>query len=337
MLAAIELVPKQGSTIAPKIDELFYFITAVSVFFTALIAILILVLAVRFRRRAEDEVPPHIKEVAFLEVIWSVIPLLICLVMFYWGADLFFTMHRPPDDAMEIYVTGRQWMWKLEHPTGEAETNTLHVPVGVPVKLTMTSEDVIHSFSVPAFRVKQDVLPGRYTTLWFEATKVDTYHLFCTEYCGTRHSTMIGQVIVMEQSDYQNWLALQADRSLALEGAKLFKKLQCITCHTGTVEAKAPLLEGIYMKNVTLTDGNVVRADDNYIRESIIQPAAKVVAGYKPIMPTYQDLITEGELIKVLAYLKSYKPGQTLPRVEQTKSPPDAKESMESKDKDKKK
>lgn len=329
MLAALELLPKQGSTIAPRVDELFYFITAVSVFFTVLITVLIVAFSARFRRRSEDHIPDHVEEHEFLEIIWSVIPLIICLIMFFWGADLFFTMHRPPDDSMEIYVTGRQWMWKIQHPEGQREINTLHVPVGVPVRLTMTSEDVIHSFYIPGFRLKQDVVPGRYSSLWFEATKPDTYHLFCTEYCGTEHSKMIGKVVVMEQSDYQSWLAENADGSMAQEGQKLFKKLQCVTCHTGTVEAKAPLLEGIYMKEVALTDGKKVRADENYLRESILQPAAKVVAGYKPIMPTYQGQVSEEELLQVIAYLKSLKPGQSLPRVEETQSPADAKESQD--------
>lgn len=321
MLAQIRLVPEQASTVAARVDGLFLYLTVVTVFFTALIAVLIIAFAIRYRRRPGNEVPGPVKEFLQLEIAWSVIPLLLCLVMFFWGADVYLALAQPPDNALEVYVVGRQWMWKLQHPEGQREINTLHIPVDVPVKLIMTSEDVIHSFFVPAFRTKQDVVPGRYTTTWFQATKVGTYHLFCAEYCGTGHSQMIGQVIVMEQADYESWLGSSADGSMALEGRKLFSKLQCITCHTGTSEARAPVLEGLYNRRVVLNDGQVIRADENYFRESILQPAAKVVAGYRPIMPTYQDQINEEELVRVIAFLKALQPGQTPSRVEETPPP----------------
>ncbi len=321
MLAQISFVPEQASTIAARVDGLFLYLTVVTVVFTALIAVLIITFAIRYRRRPSNEIPGKVKEFFQLEITWSVIPLVLVMIMFFWGANIYFAIAHPPENALEIYVVGRQWMWKLQHPEGQREINTLHIPVDVPVKLIMTSEDVIHSFFVPAFRTKQDVVPGRYTTTWFQATKVGTYHLFCAEYCGTGHSKMIGQVIVMEQADYQSWLASSADGSMALEGRKLFSKLQCLTCHTGTAEARAPLLEALYNKRVVLTDGQVVRADENYLRESILQPAAKVVAGYRPIMPTYQDQITEEELVRVIAYLKSLQLGQTPSRVEDTPPP----------------
>jgi cytochrome c oxidase subunit 2 len=321
MLAQIQLIPEQASTIAPRVDALFLYLTVVTVVFTTLIAVLIITFAIRYRRRPANEVPKPTKDIEGLEILWSVVPLLLCLVMFFWGANIYFAMARPPDNALEIYVVARQWMWKLQHPEGQREINTLHIPVDVPVKLLMTSEDVIHSFFVPAFRTKQDVVPGRYTTTWFQPTRAGTYHLFCAEYCGTEHSKMIGKVIVMEQADYQDWLASSADGSMALEGRKLFTKLQCITCHNTSAEARAPNLEGTYNKRVVLTDGQVVRADENYIRESILQPAAKVVAGYRPIMPTYQDQISEEELVRVIAFLKALQPGQMLPRVEDTPPP----------------
>lgn len=330
LLADFQFMPDQASTVAPRVDGLFFFISGVTVFFSLLIAILVIVFAVRYRRRSPNEVPAHLKENPSLEIIWSVIPLIIVMIMFAWGADVYFAIARPPDDAIEIYVTGRQWMWKLQHPEGQREINTLHIPVGVPVKLIMTSEDVIHSFYVPAFRTKRDVIPGTYTTTWFQATEVGSHHLFCSEYCGTEHSRMIGKVIVMEQSEYQAWLANSADGSLALEGRKLFARLQCITCHTGTPDGRAPILEGIYRTRVPLTDGRTVLADENYLRESILQPSTKVVAGYQPIMPAYflkrgpddkEGHLTEEELVKVIAYLKALQPGQTPPRVEDTRPP----------------
>jgi cytochrome c oxidase subunit 2 len=319
--AQIQLFPDQASTIAPQVDGVLFYALGLSLFFTVLIAGLVIIFAIRFRRRSPKEIPPPFHAPMWLEIGWTVIPIVLVLILFGWGANVYFALVRPPDDALDIYVVGRQWMWKIQHPEGQREINTLHIPVDQPVKLTMTSEDVIHSFFVPAFRTKQDVVPGHYTTTWFQATKPGTYSLFCAEYCGTEHSRMIGTVVVMKPADYQKWLQEGAEGSLALRGRKLFTKLQCITCHGANAQARAPVLEGIFNTMIPLNNGRDVLADENYLRESIMQPAAKVVAGYQPIMPTYQGLIKEEELVELIAYIKSLKRGQTPPRVEETPPP----------------
>jgi len=212
---------------------------------------------------------------------------------------------RVPPGAMEVYVVGKRWMWKTQHMTGQREINELHVPIGIPVKLTMTSEDVIHSFFIPAFRVKQDAVPGRYTTAWFEATKAGEYHLFCAEYCGTKHSQMIGSIKVMEPGAFQTWLAGGTAGSPAQEGEKLFQSLACITCHRADSQGRGPRLEGLFGKTVRLTGGATVVADADYIRESILNPTAKVVDGYQPIMPTFQGLVSEEGVMQLIAYIQS--------------------------------
>ena len=214
-----------------------FYVLGLSIFFTVLIAGLVIYFAIRYRRRSANEVPPRLHGAMWLEIGWTVIPFLLVMILFGWGANVFFALARAPDDALEIYVVGRQWMWKIQHPEGQREINTLHIPVDQPVKLTMTSEDVIHSFFVPAFRTKQDVVPGRFSTTWFEATKPGTYRLFCAEYCGTEHAKMVGTVVVMKPADYQKWLQEGAEGSLALQGRKLFTKLQCITCHGANAQA----------------------------------------------------------------------------------------------------
>jgi cytochrome c oxidase subunit 2 len=321
--AQIQLFPEQASTLAPQVDAVFFYILGVSAFFSVLIAFLVIFFAIRYRRRSPREVPAAVHGSMWLEAAWTLIPLGLVMILFVWGANVYFALARPPDDALDIYVVGRQWMWKVQHPEGQREINTLHIPVDQAVKLTLTSEDVIHSFFVPAFRTKQDAVPGRYTTTWFQATRPGTYRLFCAEYCGTEHSKMIGSIIVMKPADYQNWLQESAEGSLALQGRKLFTKLQCITCHGADAQARAPVLEGIFNTRVPLNDGRTLLADENYLRESILQPAAKVVAGYQPIMPTFQGIIKEDELVEMIAYIKSLKRGQTPPRVEET-LPPEA-------------
>lgn len=321
-IADIVLFPEQASTVAPRVDAVFFYILGVTVFFSSLIAILVIGFAIRYRRRHRDEYPPQYHGAVWLEIAWTVVPLVLVLIMFVWGASVYMAMAQPPEDALEIYVVARQWMWKLQHPDGQREINTLHIPVGKPVKLFLTSEDVIHSFFVPAFRIKQDAVPGRYSQAWFQATQPGSYHLFCAEYCGTEHSRMIGTVIVMKPDDYAAWLANSAEDSMALRGRKLFTKLQCLTCHGADARARAPVLEGLYRQVVPLQNGRSVVADENYLRESILQPAAKVVAGFQPIMPPYQGQITEEELVQVVAYLKSLERGQTPQRVESTPAPP---------------
>lgn len=300
------LFPDQASTMATRVDALFYFLLSVSGFFASLICILIVVFAVKYRRRSEDERPPVISGDLRLEALWTVIPLGFTMVMFVWGAKLFFVTYHPPIDSLEINVVAKQWMWKVQHPEGRLEIDELHIPVGRPIKLMLTSQDVIHDFFVPAFRVKKDVLPGRYTTVWFEATKAGEYHLFCSQYCGTQHSGMVGRIIVMEPTHYQAWLSGEATGvSMAMAGERLFKRLGCAACHPENDTGRGPSLVGLFGKTVRLQGGRSVTADENYIRESILNPQAKIVAGYQPIMPTFKGLISEDGILQIVAYLKS--------------------------------
>ena len=306
MFTNFPFFPQAASEQAGQIDALYFFLVAVTAFFMALIAILIVVFAVKFHRKHDNEVGVAIHGSLALELLWTIIPLGITMVMFVWGAQVFFHMTRPPNGAMEIYVVGKQWMWKAQHMDGAREINELHVPIGRPVKLIMGSEDVIHSFFIPDFRVKADVIPGRYNTLWFTATKPGRYHLFCTQYCGTKHSAMIGWVTAMEPAEYQAWLGGgPAGGSMAENGAKLFQDLACSTCHLENGQGRGPVLKGAYGKPVTLQSGQTVTVDDAYIRESILNPQAKVVAGFQPIMPTFQGLVTEEQLLQLIAYVKS--------------------------------
>ena len=300
------LFPESASTMAARVDALYFFLIAVSVFFSLLIAGLIVYYAVRYRRRSPQGVGAAIHGGLLLEITWSVIPLMIAMVIFVWGASVFFAMSHPPDETLNIYVVGKQWMWKFQHLDGAREINELHVPVGRAVKLIMTSEDVIHDVFVPAFRVKADVLPGRYTNIWFQATKPGRYHLFCAEYCGTRHSGMIGEVVVMDPSEYQTWLSGGVpEGSLASAGEKLFQDLACITCHRADSQGRGPVLHGLFGKTVRLQSGETVGVDEAYLRESILRPSAKVTSGFQPIMPAFQGLVTEEQLLQLIEYVKS--------------------------------
>jgi cytochrome c oxidase subunit 2 len=297
---------------AARVDNLYFFLLGLTVFFSLLIAGLIVAYAVKFRRRSPDAIGAVIHGGLMLEITWSVIPLMITMVLFVWGASVFFAMSRPPAETLNVYVVGKQWMWKFQHLDGQREINELHVPVGRPVKLIMTSEDVIHDVFVPAFRVKADVLPGRYTNIWFEPTKPGTYHLFCAEYCGTRHSGMTGQVVVMEPNDYQNWLSGGAgEGSLAAAGQKLFSDLACNTCHRPDAQGRGPVLQNLFGKTVELASGERVVADEAYIRESILNPHAKITVGFQPIMPTFQGLVTEEQLLELIEYVKTLKQDTT--------------------------
>jgi cytochrome c oxidase subunit 2 len=308
----LPLFPEQASTVAGQVDALLFFLLGISVFFTLLIAGLIIVFMVRYRRRPEnvDYVPETHGSLA-LEGLWTAIPFGIAMVIFFWAASIFATIHRAPDDAIPIDVVGKQWMWKLQHMEGKREINELHIPVGRPVKLTMTSEDVIHSFYVPAFRLKQDAVPGRYSTMWFQATVPGEYHLFCAEYCGTLHSGMIGRVIAMEPSDFEAWLSGQqpgeANVPPAVAGENVFRALGCGTCHRADGSGQGPSLAGLFGKSVTLASGETIVADEGYVRESIINPQAKLVAGYQPVMPTFQGLLSEEDVMRLIAYVKSLK------------------------------
>src|SRR5579863_3577820 len=305
MLNNFPLWPQQASTMAGHVDALYIFLLIVTGMMTLLVFTCLIFFAARFRHRPgvraeqiEGSVP--------LEITWSAIPFVIFMAIFVWGAAVYFKERTPPADATEVYVVAKQWMWKVEHAEGQREINELHVPVGRDVRLIMTSQDVIHSFYIPAFRIKQDVLPGRYTTEWFRATKPGTYHLFCAEYCGTSHSGMIGDIVVMEQPDYEAWMAgVKAGSSLASSGSELFQTLGCPTCHRTDSQGRGPNLVGVFGKPVLLEDGRTVIADENYVRESIMSPAAKVVNGYKPIMPVFQGLVTDEQLNSLVAYVKS--------------------------------
>ena len=306
MSPTFPLLPERASAFAGEVDALFFFIVAVTVFFTVGISIAILFFAVKYRRRSDADRPPEIHGSLALELTWTLVPLGIVVVMFVWGAKVFFHMNRPPDDAMTVSVVGKRWMWKLQHPTGQREINELHVPVGRAVKLVITSEDAIHSFFVPAFRIKKDAVPGRYNVAWFRATKTGTYHLFCAEYCGTEHSKMIGKVVVMEPGEYQTWLAGgPPPESPVAAGEKLFTELNCVTCHRPDSAGRGPVLEGIFGRQVRLASGDTVVADESYVRESILSPAARVAAGYQPVMPTYQGQVSEEQLIALIAYIQS--------------------------------
>jgi cytochrome c oxidase subunit II len=329
MKQGLPLFPESASTFSGQVDALYLFLVAMSAFFVLLIAASVIYCAIRFRRRSEDEIGSTFHANLALELTWTIIPLVIVLGIFYWGTRVAFVQFRPPADAMEILGVGKQWMWKFQHPEGQMEINSLHVPVGQPVRLRLISEDVIHSFFVPAFRTKMDVLPGRYTTFWFEATRPGRYHLFCAEYCGTEHARMIGHVVALDPQDYERWLAGAIGEVVAPEeaGALLFAQLGCNTCHTELPGARGPFLRGLYGSQVTLDDGRVVVADDAYIRRSILDPMAEVTAGWPPIMPSYRGQISEENLFRLIAYIRSLgetpRPGVAAPMPAPVTEPPE--------------
>jgi cytochrome c oxidase subunit 2 len=298
------LWPQRASTMAGNVDALYIFLLIVAGMMTLLVFTSVIILAVRYRRRKGVPAVP-IEGSTPLELTWSVIPFFVFMAIFFWGAAVYFQGRTPPRDATEVYVVAKQWMWKIEHAEGQREINELHVPVGRDVKLIMTSQDVIHSFYVPAFRMKQDVLPGRYTVAWFRATQPGTYHLFCAEYCGTQHSGMIGSIIVMEPAQYEAWMSGGSTGPLSATGEKIFAELGCATCHRSDTQGRGPNLKGLFGRPVLLEDGRTVVADENYVRESILEPNAKIVAGFKPIMPTFQGLVSEEQLNALVAYVKS--------------------------------
>jgi cytochrome c oxidase subunit II len=308
---SFRLFPESASTLSGWVDAVFLYETVVLVFFTSLICFLILFFAIKYRRGSRADRSNPVSHNTPLEIFWIGVPVTIVVGLFFFGAYVFNKLYQYPKDATEIYVLGRQWMWEMNYPGGQREINTLHVPLGKPVRLTMTSVDVIHDVYIPAFRIKQDVVPGRYTTLWFEATKPGTYHLFCAEFCGTLHSSMIGKVVVLEPTAYQDWLASgEVKESMAVEGAKLFTRFGCNGCHGVNSTIRAPLLDGVYGSAVPLAGGKVVKADERYIRDSILLPRSEVVAGYEPVMPTFEGHIEEGDLLKLISYIKSIGNGE---------------------------
>jgi cytochrome c oxidase subunit 2 len=305
MEKSFQLFPQHASAMSWQVDFLALYLTAVTVFFTVLIFLAILYFGLKYRVR-----PGHKSiEVAapmWLEIGWSVIPFGMCLVMFFWGSKLFIDANRPPAGAMEVYIVGKQWMWKIQHPEGRKEINQLHVPMGRPVKLVMASQDVIHDFGLPAFRIKRDVIPGQYSEEWFTADKPGDYWFFCDQYCGAQHAQMIGTVTVMEEKDYQRWLTgAGSDVAMHQAGEKLFVSMNCMSCHGEW----APTMAGLYMSKVKLSDGRTVVADDEYLRRSILDPGADIVAGFESnstvLMPTFRGTLTEEQIGQIIEYIKS--------------------------------
>lgn len=306
MWTSTPLFPEAASTIAPRVDAFYVFLVSLTAFFSIVIAVAVLYFFVKYRRRSPDTVGAPIHGAMALEITWSIIPLIITMVIFGWSTSLFLVYTRPPAETLNIYAVGKQWMWKFQHLNGQREINELHVPVGRAVKLIMTSEDVIHDLFVPAFRVKADVVPGRYTHMWFNATTAGRYHLFCAEYCGTRHSGMIGEVVVQEPADYEAWLSTGlAEGSLASAGGKLFQDLACNTCHRPDQTGRGPVLPGLFGRTITLQNGARQVVDEAYLRESILRPAEKLTQGFQPVMPAYQGLITEEGVLQLIEYVKS--------------------------------
>src|SRR5258707_8848945 len=297
------LIPESASTYSGDVDALYFYISGVTVFFTLLISFVIIFFVVKYRRRNPFEIPRPIEGSMKLQTLWSLIPLLLAMSIFFSGAKIYFNQYRPPQNAIEVYVVGKQWMWKFQHTTGQREINELHVPVGRRIKLIMATEDVIHDLFVPAFRIKADVVPGRYTTEWFEATKPGRYHLFCAEYCGMNHSGMGGWVVVMEPAEFDNWLSGNANSmSPAAAGQQIFESLGCVSCHGANGEGgRGPGLVGLFGSKVFLTNNQTLTADEAYIRESIENPSAKVASGFSPIMPTFQWQLTPEQLIQIIS------------------------------------
>lgn len=305
LLILLPLFPRAASTEAENVDALFIFLLVLCGFVALVVVTLIIYFSIRYRRRVEGEMAQGGRTVRWLEWAWTIAPIFIFTGIFLWGVKLYFAAVRPPPDAIEINVVAKQWMWKFQHPEGQREINELHVPVGRTVRLRLISQDVIHSLFVPDFRLHRDVLPGRYLDAWFEATAPGRYHLFCSQYCGTNHSGMVGYVYVMEPADYQHWLTGGGEGSLASQGQKLFRQLACNTCHTGDASARGPILDDLFGRSVQLEDGTTALADESYLRESILNPRAKVVAGFQPIMPTFQNQIDEEQVLELIDYIKS--------------------------------
>jgi len=303
----IPFIPESASTVSSKVDALYFYLSGVTLFFTLLISAILVFFVIRYRRRTPYEIPRPIAGSHKLETLWTVIPFLISMTIFGWAAKVYFDQSSPPKNAMEVYVVGKQWMWKIQHSTGQREINELHVPIGKKIKLIMTTEDVIHDFFVPAFRVKSDVVPGKYTTLWFEATKTGKFDFYCAEYCGMNHSGMIGSVVVMESREFDNWLSGNTSNTTpAVAGQQLFQTLGCVSCHGATGEGgRGPALNGLFGRETQLVGGQKITADEAYIRESILNPQAQLVDGFGPIMPTFQGQISEDQLVQLLAYIKS--------------------------------
>jgi cytochrome c oxidase subunit 2 len=305
MLSAMPLFPAQASTFAADVDKLYFLILAVTSFFAIAVVIFVAIFAIKYQDHTGTQVGAPIHGSIPLELAWSFIPFVISIGIFAYATVVYFEIVRPPAETLQIYSTGKRWMWRFQHINGRAEINELHVPKGRPVKITFTSEDVLHDIYIPAFRVKADAIPGRYSEIWFEPTMLGDFHLFCAEYCGTKHSGMIGRVVVMEPRDYQAWLSGSDGQPLAVRGQQLFQQLACVTCHLNDGTGRGPSLAGVYGSKVELANGTGVTADDGYIRESILTPQMKLVSGFQPVMPTFQGLVNEEGVMSLIEYIKS--------------------------------
>jgi cytochrome c oxidase subunit 2 len=312
MLSGISLFPVQASTYAPEVDNLYLFLIAVASFFAIIVVVLVLYFSIKYRDDTGLKVGAPITGSIPLEIGWSLVPFLVAMGIFVWATTVFFHSVRPPAETLDIYSTGKRWMWRFQHVDGQREINQLHVPVGRPVKVTFTSEDVLHDLYIPVFRVKADAIPGRYSSIWFTATKTGEYHLFCAEYCGTRHSGMIGTIYVMEPDEYQAWLAGggQAGGTMQARGQQLFQQLACSSCHLTDGTGRGPSLVGVFGSQIKLSNNLNVVADESYVRESILTPQMKLVNGYQPIMPTFQGLVNEDQLLSLIEYVKSLSANQ---------------------------
>ena len=312
MFSGFSLFPTQASTLAPEVDNLYLGIVAITAFFAVVVVIFVVYFAIKYRDDTGEKVGAPITGSMPLELGWSLIPFFISIGIFVWASVVFFHIVRAPDQTLDIYSTGKRWMWRFQHIDGQREINELHVPVGRPVRVVFTSEDVLHDLFIPAFRVKADAVPGRYSAIWFEPTQVGQYHIFCAEYCGTRHSGMIGTVYVMEQADYQAWLSGGGGLTggtMLQQGEALFTQLACVTCHLPDGKGRGPSLVGVFGSTVTLDNGSTVTADESYLRESILTSQAKTVKGYEHIMPTFQGLINEDGVAALIEYIKSMQGG----------------------------
>ena len=311
MFSGFSLFPTQASTLAPEVDNLYLGIVAITAFFAVVVVIFVVYFAIKYRDDTGDKVGAPITGSMPLELGWSLIPFFISIGIFVWASVVFFHIVRAPDQTLDIYSTGKRWMWRFQHIDGQREINELHVPVGRPVRVVFTSEDVLHDLFIPAFRVKADAVPGRYSAIWFEPTQVGEYHIFCAEYCGTRHSGMVGTVYVMEPADYQAWLSGGGvtGGTMLQQGEALFTQLACVTCHLPDGTGRGPSLVGVFGSTVTLENGSTVTADESYLRESILTSQAKTVKGYEHIMPTFQGLINEDGVAALIEYIKSMQAG----------------------------
>ena len=311
LLGTLEILPESASTIAPGVDAIFWGLAAISAVMTLGLFVVITFFLIRYRASSEVDRKLSRLSPTYLEVTWTGIPIVIFIGLFVWGAGVFARASKPPPDALPIYVVGLQWYWDVMHENGRHEIGDLHVPVGQPVQLIMTATDVIHNYYVPAFRIQRDVLPGKYDVQWFTATKPGKYRIFCNSYCGTKHGEMGGFVYAMRPEDYETWLDAQdgtGQETIVQTGAKLFRQFSCSGCHGANSSVHAPSLSGIYDHPVPLEGGQFVQADEQYLRDSILNPSSQIVAGYKPIMPSYAGQMTEQDVIAIVAYIKSLSP-----------------------------